>query len=100
MWRGWTASVADGDAYERFFRERVIPDLQGVEGFLGATLLRRRVGEGVELVVLTRFESLDAVRRFAGADIETPVIEPEARALLSHFEERAAHYETVVDERG
>lgn len=43
-------------------------------------------------VTLTRFESLEAIYAFAGKDSETPVIEPTARALLSHHDERAQHY--------
>jgi hypothetical protein len=46
---------------------------------------------------MTRFESLDALKNFAGDDYERAVVEPEARRLLSHFDERSAHYELVVD---
>ena len=73
VWRGWTAR-ADADAYEAFLRD---------------------ADDEVEFVTVTRFESLDAVRSFAGEDYETPVIEPRARDLLSRFEERAHHFETV-----
>jgi hypothetical protein len=44
---------------------------------------------------VTLFASLDAVRAFAGEDYETPVIEPEAKRLLSRYEDRAAHYDSV-----
>jgi hypothetical protein len=46
-------------------------------------------------VTVTLFDSLDAVRAFAGEDYETPVIEPEAQRLLSHYEDRAVHYDAV-----
>jgi heme-degrading monooxygenase HmoA len=97
VWRGATANDADGDAYEAFLRTGVLAGLQEVEGFLGATVLRR-AGDGfVEFVVLTRFESLDAVRRFSGPDAEVAVIEPEARALLVEADERARHFEIAID---
>jgi antibiotic biosynthesis monooxygenase (ABM) superfamily enzyme len=68
-----------------------------VEGYLGADLLRRSVGDEVEFITLTRFDSLDAVRAFAGDDYERAVIVDEAHRLLSRFDERSAHYETVLE---
>jgi hypothetical protein len=47
--------------------------------------------------MITRFESLDAVKQFSGGDYERAVVEPEARQLLSRFDERSAHYELVID---
>jgi heme-degrading monooxygenase HmoA len=94
MWRGWTAHD-DADAYERFLREDLFPEVAKLGGFVGARILRRALGDEEEFVTLVTFESLDAVRAFAGADYETPVIEPEAERLLSRYEQRAVHYETV-----
>jgi heme-degrading monooxygenase HmoA len=95
VWRGWTAGD-DADAYERFLRTELFPEVARLEGFGGAHILRRDVGDGeVEFVTVTLFASMDAVRAFAGKDYETPVIEPEAQRLLSRYEDRAAHYETV-----
>jgi heme-degrading monooxygenase HmoA len=55
----------------------------------------RQHGED-EFLVVTLFDSLAAVRAFAGADYEVPVIEPEAARLLSRGDERAAHYDVVI----
>ena len=46
-------------------------------------------------MTLTRFESIDAIHVFAGDDYEVPVLEPEAIALLSRYEDRASHFETA-----
>jgi heme-degrading monooxygenase HmoA len=94
MWRGWTAS-ANADAYERFLRSELFPEVAKLPGFVGARILRRPVVGEEEFVTLTMFESLDAVRAFAGEDYETPVIEPEAQRLLSRYERRAVHYAAV-----
>jgi heme-degrading monooxygenase HmoA len=94
MWRGWTAP-SEADAYERFLRTELFPEVAKLPGFLGARILRRVVADEEEFVTLVRFESLDAVRAFAGEDHETPVIEPEAQRLLSRYEDRAVHYTTV-----
>jgi heme-degrading monooxygenase HmoA len=95
VWRGWT-EAADADAYERFLRTELFPEVARLDGFGGAHILRRPAPDGeVEFVTVTLFDSLDAVRAFAGEAYETPVIEPEAQRLLSRYEDRAAHYDAV-----
>jgi heme-degrading monooxygenase HmoA len=96
VWRGWTARE-DADDYERFLREDLLPQVRRLDGFGGAHILRREVEDGVEFLTMTHFDSLDAVRTFAGEDWEVPVIEPRARELLSRFEDRALHYESVFE---
>ena len=96
LWRGWTAPE-NADAYEEFLRTKMFPSIHRVPGYLGADLLRRKDGDEVAFVTITRFESLESVRAFAGEDYEQAVVEPEARALLSRFDERSEHYEIVLD---
>jgi antibiotic biosynthesis monooxygenase (ABM) superfamily enzyme len=74
----------------------MFPSMQRVPGFLGAELLRRDTGDEIAFVTITRFESYDAVRAFAGEDYEQAVIEPEARALLSRHDERSEHFEVAI----
>jgi antibiotic biosynthesis monooxygenase (ABM) superfamily enzyme len=93
LWHGWTAPE-NADAYEEFLRTKMFPSIHRVPGYLGADLLRRENGDEVAFVTITRFESLESVRAFAGEDYEQAVIEPEARALLSRFDERSEHYES------
>jgi antibiotic biosynthesis monooxygenase (ABM) superfamily enzyme len=93
LWRGWTATES-ADAYERFLLTELLPQMREIPGFLGADVLRRAEGDEVAFVTLTRFETLDAIRAFAGEDHETPVLEPTALALLSHYDPRAQHFET------
>jgi heme-degrading monooxygenase HmoA len=95
VWRGWT-KPGDGDAYVTFLRTSLFPAVAGrVSGFHGGYVLRREDGGEDEFVVLTVFESLEAVRAFAGDEYEVPVIEPQAARLLSRGDELAAHYEVV-----
>lgn len=91
-WRGWTPRE-NAEAYERFLRERIFPQLQQIPGHRGVWLLRLDAGSEAEFVVLNLFESLEAVRKFAGEDYGGGVIEPEAKALLCRWDERAQHYE-------
>lgn len=94
-WRGWT-KPANADAYERLLRERVLPDLNKIDGYRGGYVFRRNRPDEAEFVVVNLFESLEAVRQFAGPDCDVPVFEPEARELLSKVEPVARHYEVRV----
>jgi len=92
LWRGWTSSE-NADAYERLLREQVLPGLQQIDGYRGGYILRQEGTDEVEFVVMNLFESLEAVRAFAGPEYTVPVFEPEARQLLSKVEPVARHYE-------
>jgi antibiotic biosynthesis monooxygenase (ABM) superfamily enzyme len=96
VWHGWTPPQ-NADAYEQFLRTKKFPSIHSVPGYLGADLLRRDAGDEIAFVTITRFESLESVRAFAGEDYEQAVVEPEARRLLSRFDERSEHYEIVID---
>lgn len=91
-WRGWT-SLENADAYETLLTQKVLPVLKELEGYRGGYVLRHDGPREVEFVVLNVFDSLEAVKRFAGPDYSTPVFEPEARKLLSRIEPIAMHYE-------
>jgi heme-degrading monooxygenase HmoA len=95
VWHGW-APASGADAYREHFQAEVLPNLERVPGFLGAQLWRREQSGQVEFVAVTTFDSIDAVRRFAGADHERAIVEPEARRVLSRFDERCTHYEVAV----
>lgn len=73
LWRGVTTSE-NAAKYEDLLRGEVLPGIHRVDGYKGAWLLRRDVPEGAEFVTLTIFESMDAVRRFAGEDAEAAVV--------------------------
>ena len=96
VWHGWTRPE-NGDAYEAFLSGTLLPAVKDrVAGFRGGYVLRRRTGSEDEFAVVTFFDSLDAVRGFAGEEYDVPVIEPQAAQLLTRFDERAVHYERVA----
>ena len=95
LWHGWTTRE-NADAYEALLRTKILPGIHRVAGHEGAYLMRRDAGTEVEFVTLTFFASMDAVRAFAGPDHEVAVVPPEARKLLSRFDQRAVHYESIV----
>lgn len=91
-WRGWT-KPQNADAYETLLKTQVLPDLSRIAGYRGGYVLRSDTADEVEFVVINLFDSLEAVRAFAGPDFSTAVFEPEARLLLSRIEMTAHHYE-------
>ena len=93
VWRGWTATE-NADAYERFLFDELFPSMRRISGFQSADVLRRDEPGEAAFMTLTRFESLDDVRAFAGDEYEIPVLEPKARKLLSRWDERALHFVT------
>jgi heme-degrading monooxygenase HmoA len=94
-WRGWT-KVGNAEAYETLLKQSVLPGLKAIEGYRGGYVLRYDGLEEAEFVVVNFFDSLDAVKRFAGPDYAVAVFEPEARRLLSRIEPTATHYEVRV----
>lgn len=92
LWRG-QANVANAEAYEQFVTTRVFAGLSAIEGHRGAYLLKRPVGDAVEVIAITLWDSLDAIRTFAGDAIDRAAVEPEARAVLSDFDDFVRHFE-------
>ena len=95
--RVWSAHAtrAQAPAYAEHLRSQVLPGIKRLDGYAGALLLEREVADEVEVVVVTLWRSLDAVRGFAGADVERAVVADEAAALLTRFDPRVHHYDLV-----
>jgi heme-degrading monooxygenase HmoA len=94
-WRGYAAPT-NTEAYPRHLLEAVRPKLEQLPGFRGLYLLRRAGPTEVEYQVLTLWDSMEAVRAFAGATPERAVVEPEAQAALVRYDTEVRHYELVA----
>jgi antibiotic biosynthesis monooxygenase (ABM) superfamily enzyme len=94
LWRGWT-TPQNADAYETLLRMQIFPGIlaRKVEGFRRIELMRRSLGAEIEFVTVMWFDSLEAVKGFAGEAWEVAVVPPAARAVLARFDERSLHYE-------
>lgn len=98
--RYFTATVARANApkYYTFFRNTLTPELERIPGHRGALVLSNDDGgDPVEITVLTFWEGIDAIRRFAGDAPSRAVVEPEARALLDSFNEIVTQHIVEVD---
>ena len=98
IWHGWT-SLENAEAYESLLKSEIFLGIENrqIAGFKGIHLFRRNIGNEVEFVTIMWFDSVDAVRAFAGEDYEVAVVPPKARALLSRFDAYSQHYEVRVD---
>jgi hypothetical protein len=94
IWHGYTTPV-NADAYESLLKTEIFTGIANrhIVGYKGIQLLRRNLDAEVEFVTVMWFESIDAVRSFAGEDYEVAVVPPKARALLSRFDAHSQHYD-------
>ena len=95
IWRGWT-TPANALAYENLLRSEIFTGIEAreIDGYCGISLCKRESGEEVEFVTIMWFDSINAVRAFAGENYEAAVVPPKARAVLARFDSVSAHYDT------
>ena len=98
VWHGWT-TPGNADAYEALLKSEIFTAITNrqITGYKGIQLFRRNLGKEAEFVTVMWFDSLEAVKAFAGADYEVAVVPPKARALLSRFDARSQHYEVKAE---
>jgi hypothetical protein len=91
----WVTRPGNADAYEALLRDEIITGIEdrSVDGFREIQVFRRDLADEVEFITVMGFDSLDAVRAFAGEDHETSGVPVAARLLLARFDEQAQHYE-------
>ena len=94
LWHGWT-TTENANAYEQLLRAEVLPGIHRIDGYRGAYLLRRDAEDGGEFATLTLWDSMDAVRAFAGDDAERAHYRPAALEFLVDPEPFAVHYEVL-----
>jgi heme-degrading monooxygenase HmoA len=98
VWHGWT-TPENADAYEALLKSEIFRGIQDrqMAGYRGIHLFRRNLGDEVEFVTVMWFDTIEAVRAFAGEDYEVAVVPPKARALLSRFDACSQHYEVKAE---
>jgi len=99
--RHWSARATEAQLpkYLEHFSKNVLPELRRVSGYLGANVSVRHSASEAEIFVETTWRSLEAIRAFAGADLEAAVVAPEAAALLTDYDRRVRHSEIAVSSR-
>ena len=92
VWRGYGTEAGVNRYCGDHFPNSVLPHLRSIDGFVDAKLLTRAGRDEVEVVVATVWDSIEAVKVFAGNDYEAAVVEPVVRELLTRFDDRVAHF--------
>jgi hypothetical protein len=94
IWHGWT-TPENADVYESLLKSEIFQGIQhrDLADYRGIHLLRRDHDDEVEFITIMWFDSIEAVRSFAGEDYEVAVVPNKARAVLSRFDARSQHYE-------
>jgi heme-degrading monooxygenase HmoA len=94
QWRG-IARTPEAERYVAHLKTETFPQLSQIEGFLKASILRRTVTSGVEFLIVTTWESLDAIRQFAGKDVTQAVVPHKVQEMMVSFDRIVYHYEVV-----
>ncbi|MBN1454001.1 MAG: hypothetical protein JW963_23500 [Anaerolineales bacterium] len=94
IWHGYT-TPEKADSYENLLKGEIIVGIKDrhIPGFREIQVFRRELGNEVEFVTVMWFDSLDAVRAFAGEDYQAAYVPDKAREVLARFDERSQHYE-------
>ncbi len=93
-WKG-IALPGQAESYASHLRHETFPGLAAIPGFVRATVLCREAEGGTEFLVVTLWESLEAIRAFAGADPEEAVVPAAVRAMMLDYDRRVVHYEVT-----
>ena len=91
-WKG-VAKPGYAESYVQHLRHDTFPSLARIPGFVRASILRRAVETGTEFQIVTVWESLIAIKAFAGEDPEIAVVAAAVRGMLATYDERVVHYE-------
>ena len=92
IWKG-AVRRTDADAYAAYMRETGVPGYARTQGNRGVWMLRRDKSDRTEFLMFTLWDSIEAVKAFAGADYETAVFYPEDDRFLVERSLTAEHYD-------
>ncbi len=95
VWRGVTPE-SKSDEYMEYISRTGAADCLRTEGNRGVQVLRRAEGGRAEFLFISFWESFEAIRRFAGEDINRAVYYPEDKAFLLELEPCVTHYEVAA----
>ncbi len=95
LWHG-TTPLSKSQEYFEFLKRTGVRDYLSTKGNLGVYVLRQQSGDRAEFLLVSLWESMEAVRNFAGADSDKAAYYPEDKEYLLEMEPKVAHYEVLV----
>jgi heme-degrading monooxygenase HmoA len=93
-WQG-LARPEEADNYIDHLRQDTFPKLSEIDGFISASILRRPTDQGVEFLIITRWQSMEAIRQFAGDQAHIAVVPAAVQAMMVKYDREVTHYEVV-----
>jgi heme-degrading monooxygenase HmoA len=94
QWKG-IAKPGQADNYIEHLKTETFPQIAKIPGFVNASIMTRKVPKGTEFLVVTTWESIEAIKRFAGEDAEVAVVPDVVQEMMVEYDERVVHYEIV-----
>ena len=93
--RHWKGIAAKGRAneYIAHLRNDTFEKIKKIKGFISASILKRDLSDGVEFLVITKWETLESIKQFAGDEIETAVVPTLVQDIMVRYDKSVRHYE-------
>jgi heme-degrading monooxygenase HmoA len=95
-WKG-IAKPGEAENYINHLKTDTFPKLAGIAGFISASILKREIDRGTELLIVTYWDSLKAIERFAGVAADTAVVPESVQAMMIRYDDKVLHYEVIED---
>lgn len=98
IWHGYTTRE-NADTYQKLLESEIFVGIKNrnIQGYKGIQLLRREMESETEFITVMWFDSIEAVKKFAGQNFEKAVVPDKAQKILSHFDKTSQHYDVLVD---
>ena len=98
IWHGWT-SPGNANVYEKIFKEETAINIgnKNIPGYKGIELLKRSTNNEVEFITIMYFETMDAIKQFAGEDYSKAVVPEKAQKVLLRYDQTSQHYEITKE---
>jgi len=98
IWHGYTTEE-NANTYQKLLESEIFVGIKNrnIPGYKGIQLLRKEMESETEFITIMWFESIEAVKKFAGEKFEKAVVPDKAQKILSHFDKTSQHYNVLVD---
>ncbi len=97
IWSGRTPE-SKADRYLSYLKKTGVKDYQSTKGNRGVYVLRRTIDANAEFTLISLWDSMEAIRGFAGPDVDKAVYYPEDKDFLLELEPKVSHYQVMVAE--
>ncbi len=94
QWRG-IAKAEEADNYIHHLQSNTFPQLSGIDGFIRAEILGRSTDKGIEFLIVTTWQSMEAIRQFAGELAEIAVVPAAVQQMMVEYDKRVTHYDVI-----